>query len=140
MTIETSVAYKMYLVQREVIKHYNRNKLKPYNISYQHYLVLMVLLESGPLPVLRLGEKLAFQSGTITPIIKKMELRGLIERARAQEDERIVHVLLTAEGRHLIEQLNHVPEEMLAVANLTPREFASLMHISRKIVNNMRYY
>ncbi|TDM12221.1 MarR family winged helix-turn-helix transcriptional regulator [Macrococcus lamae] len=139
MTKESSVAYRLYLVQREVIKYYNRIKLKPYNLSYQHYLVLMVLLESGPTPVLQLGEKLAFQSGTITPIIKKMEARGLIERERMKQDERIVQMRLTDEGHELIIQLNHIPEEVLAFSSLTPREYTTLMHITRKIVSNMRY-
>ncbi len=139
MKNDSSVAYRLYLAQREIIKYYNRNKLKPYELSYQHYLVLMVLVENGPIPVLQLGEYLAFQSGTITPIIKKMESRGLIERERLKKDERIVLVQLTEEGRELIKQLNHIPEEMLDVSRLTTKEYTTLMQITRKIVRNMRY-
>lgn len=131
--------YQLYLVQREIIKKYNREFLKPYSLSYQHYLVLMALDEHHALPVLQLGEKLAFQSGTITPIIKKMEAKGLVERIRMSSDERVVEVTLTEKAKELIEPLKATPMNMYMTSNLSAEEYQLLMKLSNKLSNNMTY-
>ncbi|ARQ06298.1 MarR family winged helix-turn-helix transcriptional regulator [Macrococcoides canis] len=131
--------YQLYLVQREIIKKYNREFLKSYSLSYQHYLVLMVLDEYNALPVLQLGEKLAFQSGTITPIVKKMEANGLVERRRMSSDERVVEVILTEKAKKLIESLKETPLNMYMSSNLTIEEYQLLMKLSKKLTDNMTY-
>lgn len=131
--------YQLYLVQREIIKKYNREFLKSYSLSYQHYLVLMVLDEYNALPVLQLGEKLAFQSGTITPIVKKMEANGLVERRRMSSDERVVEVILTEKAKKLIESLKETPLNMFMSSNLTFEEYQLLMKLSKKLTDNMTY-
>lgn len=131
--------YQLYLVQREIIKKYNRKFLKSYSLSYQHYLVLMVLDEYNALPVLQLGEKLAFQSGTITPIVKKMEANGLVERRRMSSDERVVEVILTEKAKKLIESLKETPLNMYMNSNLTVEEYQLLMKLSKKLTDNMTY-
>lgn len=131
--------YQLYLIQREIIKKYNRKFLKSYSLSYQHYLVLMVLDEYNALPVLKLGEKLAFQSGTITPIVKKMEANGLVERRRMSSDERVVEVILTEKAKKLIESLKETPLNMYMSSNLTVEEYQLLMKISKKLTDNMTY-
>ncbi|MEE1106447.1 MarR family winged helix-turn-helix transcriptional regulator [Macrococcoides canis] len=131
--------YQLYLVQREIIKKYNREFLKSYSLSYQHYLVLMVLDENNALPVLQLGEKLAFQSGTITPIVKKMEANGLVERRRMSSDERVVEVILTEKAKKLIESLKETPLNMFMSSNLTFEEYQLLMKLSKKLTDNMTY-
>lgn len=131
--------YQLYLVQREIIKKYNREFLKSYSLSYQHYLVLMVLDEYNALPVLQLGEKLAFQSGTITPIVKKMEANGLVERRRMSSDERVVEVILTEKAKKLIESLKETPLNMYMSSNLTVEEYQLLMKLSKKLTDNMTY-
>lgn len=131
--------YQLYLVQREIIKKYNREFLKSYSLSYQHYLVLMVLDEYNALPVLQLGEKLAFQSGTITPIVKKMEANGLVERRRMSSDERVVEVILTEKAKKLIESLKETPLNMYMKSNLTVKDYQLLMKLSKKLTDNMTY-
>lgn len=134
-----TIDYQMYLAQREIIKFYNRNLLKQNQLSYQHYLVLMVLHEEKIMPVLQLGERLAFQSGTITPIIKKMETRGIISRHRSESDERIVMVQLTDEGHELVQKLLNVPIEMFKASNLDVQEYEKLMKYTQKILENVVY-
>ena len=133
----SSLDYHLYHAQHQLIKYYNRVLLKPYQLSYQQYLVLMVLNESDGLPVLKLGERLAFQSGTITPIIKKMELAELVTRIRSCEDERIVLVHLTSKGKTLIEQINTIPEEMLVHAGISYADYKHLMYLTDKITNSL---
>ncbi|UBH22856.1 MarR family transcriptional regulator [Macrococcus armenti] len=108
-------------------------------MSYQHYLVLMVLSEFQALPVLQLGEKLSFQSGTITPIVKKMEANGLVERRRMSSDERVVEVILTNKGTELIKSISEIPLDMLSSSKLTMEEYHQLMHLSKRLTENMTY-
>ena len=136
---KNALDYQLYLVQREIIKKYNRDFLKKYSLSYQHYLVLMVLSEYDALPVLQLGEKLSFQSGTITPIVKKMEANGLVERRRMSSDERVVEVILTNKGTELIKSISEIPLNMLASSKLTMEEYQQLMHLSKKLTESMTY-
>jgi len=131
--------YQLYLVQREIIKKYNRELLKSYSLSYQHYLVLMVLDEHNVLPVLQLGERLAFQSGTITPIVKKMEANGLVERRRMSSDERVVEVILTEKAKKLIEPLKDIPLNMYMSSNISVEEYQLLIKLSKKLSDNMTY-
>lgn len=136
---KNALDYQLYLVQREIIKKYNRDFLKKYSLSYQHYLVLMVLSEYDCLPVLQLGEKLSFQSGTITPIVKKMEANGLVERRRMSSDERVVEVILTNKGTELINSISEIPLNMLSRSKLTMEEYQQLMHLSKKLTESMTY-
>ncbi|UBH09113.1 MarR family winged helix-turn-helix transcriptional regulator [Macrococcus armenti] len=136
---KNTLDYQLYLVQREIIKKYNRDFLKKYSLSYQHYLVLMVLSEFQALPVLQLGEKLSFQSGTITPIVKKMEANGLVERKRISSDERVVEVILTNKGTELIKSISEIPLDMLSSSKLTMEEYHQLMHLSKKLTESMTY-
>ncbi len=131
--------YQLYLVQREIIKKYNRELLKSYSLSYQHYLVLMVLDEHNVLPVLQLGERLAFQSGTITPIVKKMEANGLVERRRMSSDERVLEVILTEKAKKLIEPLKDIPLNMYMSSNISVEEYQLLIKLSKKLSDNMTY-
>ncbi|WP_414043798.1 MarR family winged helix-turn-helix transcriptional regulator [Macrococcus animalis] len=137
--LTNTIDYQMYLAQRETIKFYNRYMLKENQLSYQHYLVLMVLHEEKVMPVLKLGERLAFQSGTITPIIKKMESRGIIARHRSESDERVVMVQLTTEGHSLVQELLEVPIKMFDASQLNTEEYKKLMKYSKKIINNVTY-
>jgi len=136
---QNSLDYQMYLAQREIIKFYNRNLLKEKQLSYQHYLVLMVLHEEKVMPVLQLGERLAFQSGTITPILKKMESRGVVSRHRSEKDERIVMIQLTEEGESLVKDLVKVPLQMFRNSKLEIEDYKKLMAYSKKVVQNVTY-
>lgn len=136
---QNSLDYQMYLAQREIIKFYNRNLLKEKQLSYQHYLVLMVLHEEKVMPVLQLGERLAFQSGTITPILKKMESRGVVSRHRSETDERIVMIQLTEEGESLVKDLVKVPLQMFRNSKLEFEDYKKLMAYSKKVVQNVTY-
>ncbi|MCE4955908.1 MarR family winged helix-turn-helix transcriptional regulator [Macrococcoides caseolyticum] len=131
--------YQMYLAQREVINFYNRHLLKQKQLTYQQYLVIMVLHESGTIPVLQLGHRLAFQSGTISPILKKMEIKGIIERYRNPDDERVVMIQLSEEGRLLSQELIDIPLQMFKASGLTPQEYKKLMIYASKVIQNVTY-
>ena len=83
-------------------------------LTYPQYLVMMVLWERDGVPVKDIGEKLFLDSGTLTPLLKRMETADLVRRTRSSEDERQVKIALTAKGHALKEQARAVPQAILA--------------------------
>lgn len=104
MKLENQICFSLYATTREMTKLY-RPLLAELNITYPQYLVLLALWETSPLSVKELGERLYLDSGTLTPMLKRMEKEHLIERYRSKEDERRVLVGLTDKGRQAEEKL-----------------------------------
>ena len=100
--------------------------LKELDLTYPQYLVLLVLWEHGELPVKRLGEHLRLDSGTLSPLLKRLEAAGLVRRERSARDERSVHVHLTGAGTQLRRKAVHVPLRIAAVTGFTLDEIEEL--------------
>ncbi|MFE2108391.1 MarR family winged helix-turn-helix transcriptional regulator [Kitasatospora sp. NPDC059463] len=100
--------------------------LKDLGLTYPQYLVMLVLWEHGDLPVKRIGEHLRLDSGTLSPLLKRLEAAGLVRRERSPEDERSVTVSLTGEGSALRERAGRVPRRLLAATGLPVEEMAAL--------------
>ncbi|MBH5334134.1 MarR family transcriptional regulator [Streptomyces pactum] len=103
-----------------------RQVLKETGLTYPQYLVLLVLWEHGELPVKQLGAHLRLDSGTLSPLLKRLEGAGLVQRERSARDERSVTVRLTADGAALKEDARAVPPQVIAASGLDPRELADL--------------
>lgn len=95
-------------------------------LTYPQYLVMLTLWESDGLTVKDLGEKLRLDSGTLTPLLKRMEAAGLLHRARDPQDERQVRISLTNQGTALREQAKLIPAAITAASGCSPQELASL--------------
>lgn len=106
--LDTMLCFAVYSLRRD-FDHAYREILRPYGLSYTQYVVLVALLHESGLTVGRLGELLGLDSGTLSPLLKRLEGRGLIERRREPDDERIVHVELTDAGEALRADLEDVP-------------------------------
>ncbi|WP_316525906.1 MarR family winged helix-turn-helix transcriptional regulator [Kitasatospora brasiliensis] len=100
--------------------------LRDLGLTYPQYLVMLVLWEDGELPVKRIGERLRLDSGTLSPLLKRLEAAGLVRRERSPEDERSVTVRPTAEGIALRERAGQVPRRLLAAAGLPLEDLATL--------------
>ena len=100
--------------------------LEPLGLTYPQYLVLLVLWEHGDQGVGELGERLFLDSGTLTPLLKRMESAGWLTRARAADDERRVVVSLTPAGRGLRQRARLVPLQLAAATGRTASELATL--------------
>ncbi|MBA2949539.1 MarR family winged helix-turn-helix transcriptional regulator [Streptomyces himalayensis] len=100
--------------------------LKELGLTYPQYLVMLVLWEHGELPVKRLGEHLRLDSGTLSPLLKRLEAAGLVRRERSAEDERSVRVNLTEAGADLREQALVVPRRIAAATGFDLREIRDL--------------
>ncbi len=100
--------------------------LKDLGLTYPQYLVMLVLWEHGELPVKKLGEHLRLDSGTLSPLLKRLEAAGLVRRERSVRDERSVEVRLTAEGVALRERATEVPRRIAAATGLDLAEVQDL--------------
>ncbi|MGW2548245.1 MarR family winged helix-turn-helix transcriptional regulator [Kitasatospora sp. NPDC001574] len=100
--------------------------LKDLGLTYPQYLVMLVLWEQGELPVKRIGEHLRLDSGTLSPLLKRLEAAGLVRRERSPEDERSVTVSLTEDGAVLRERAGQVPRRLLTATGLPVDDLAEL--------------
>ncbi|MEK4065438.1 MarR family winged helix-turn-helix transcriptional regulator [Peribacillus sp. FSL R5-0717] len=113
--LEDQLCFLLYASSREMTKKYKPllDKLK---VTYPQYLVLLLLWEQDTLTVKKLGELLALDSGTLTPMLKRMEQNGLIVRERSTEDERSVMIKLTEKGLGLQEDACFIPDRISAMS------------------------
>jgi DNA-binding MarR family transcriptional regulator len=107
-TLDRMMCFALYSAERRVGAIY-RELLAPWHLSYTQYLVLIALWNDGALTVGALGELLGLDSGTLSPLLKRLESRGLVSRTRAVSDERVVEVTLAEAGSALREELADIP-------------------------------
>lgn len=103
-----------------------RKLLRELGVTYPQYLVLLVLWEKDALTVSEIGERLFLDSATLTPLLKRMETQGLLERIRAKADERQVIVSLTQQGRELQHRAKAVPNGVFCATECSPDELTSI--------------
>lgn len=125
LRLESQLCFPLYAVSRMMTKAY-QPYLQALNLTYPQYLVLLALWEHKELSVKELGEKLLLDSGTLTPLLKRMEQHQWLSRARSSQDERSVRVRLLPGGLALREQACHIPEQLLAKLQLSAAEVAGL--------------
>ncbi len=113
--LEDQLCFLLYASSREMTKKY-KPLLDKLEVTYPQYLVLLLLWEQDTLTVKKLGELLALDSGTLTPMLKRMEQNGLIVRERSTEDERSVMIKLTEKGIGLQEEACFIPDRISAMS------------------------
>ena len=118
--LDNQVCFSLYAASREIIKLY-KPFLDKFNLTYTQYVAMLVLWEDEKSTVKDIGKRLHLDSGTLTPLLKKIESMGLIKRYRDVSDDRVVVVELTEKGRELKEEVLDVPHEMACKINI-PRE------------------
>lgn len=107
-TLEQHLCFALYRASRAMIRGYGP-LLEPLGLTYAQYLVLVVLSETDAVSVRQLGERLSLDSATLTPLLKRLEAQGAVERRRDADDERVVRVHLTEHGRALRAQCRDFP-------------------------------
>lgn len=108
LKLDKQLCFRLYATSREIIKRY-KPILDEYNITYTQYLTMMVMWEEEKISVKGIGKKLHLDSGTLTPLIKKLEKMELVKKYRDPKDDRVVIVELTDKGRELKEEMEEVP-------------------------------
>ena len=133
MLLDSQLCFPLYAAARQVTAAYVP-LLRPLGLTYTQYLVLLVLWEKDGLTVGELCRRLHLDSGTLTPVLKRMEADGRLRRERSREDERVVLIRLTAEGKDLRREALAIPQRMAACVPLTPEEGAALYSLLYKII------
>ena len=112
LKLDNQLCFSLYVCSKEIIR-----KLKPmleqYDLTYTGYITLSALWEQDDINVKELGKKLYLDSGTLTPLLKKLEAKGYISRVKDKSDERNIHILLTEQGKALKNKVIGSPKEML---------------------------
>ncbi|KZE69287.1 MarR family transcriptional regulator [Fictibacillus phosphorivorans] len=127
LKLENQICFKIYSAEREITRLY-RDLLQELNVTYPQYLVLLLLWEKDSLSVKELGKRLFLDSGTLTPMLKRMESNGLVERKRSVEDERSVIITLTEKGEALKEKAACIPNQLTQNMAMTKEELIHLSH------------
>ncbi len=137
LKLENQICFPLYACAKEVVRKY-----KPYldelDLTYTQYITMMVLWEKKEMNVKELGSYLYLDSGTLTPVLKKLESKHYIKRARSEKDERNLIICITEEGEALKEKAVLVPEKLGACIPLSAEEAASLYKILYKILENVK--
>ncbi len=133
LKLENQLCFPLYACAKELIKKYNP-LLEEVGLTYTQYITMMVLWEHENINVKNLGEKLFLDSGTLTPLLKKLEQKGYIERTRDKEDERNLMISITEEGKKLKKICKKVPEEIGKKIPLTKKESLELYRILHKML------
>lgn len=126
LKLDNQLCFAVYACSREITSLY-RPYLDQLGITYPQYLALLVLWDVQECSVKELGDRLYLDSGTLTPMLKRMEAADLIKRQRSVDDERKVNVRLTEKGKALKEEAYCIPEVLFSKSGVTPTEFQSLL-------------
>ena len=125
LKLKNQACFSLYACSKELIRLY-KPILDEFNITYTQYITLLVLWEEDDILVKDLGSKLLLASNTLTPLLKKIENVGLIERRRDKNDERNVYIKLTEKGIEMKEKALKIPEEIISKTGITEEEVTDL--------------
>jgi len=133
LRLEQQLCFTLYVASRATIAIY-RPLLDELEITYPQYLVLSILWEGGTCSVKEIGQLLRLDSGTLSPLLKRLEATGLITRQRRANDERVVDISLTSEGRDLQGQAAAIPEKVSGALDLPFEEYRRLMALLEQLM------
>lgn len=136
LKLENQFCFAVYALSREITKIY-RPFLEQLGLTYTQYLVMIVLWEKDGIPLKELGKSLNLDSGTLTPLLKKLEIEGLIQRKRDFKDERNLIIHLTEKGLELCGRAEEVPDKMRCRIPLAETEISSLREKLNFILRDM---
>jgi DNA-binding MarR family transcriptional regulator len=134
LKLENQLCFPLYAAAKEVVKKY-RPFLDEIGLTYTQYIAMMVLWERKAMSVKALGERLFLDSGTLTPLLKKLEKEDIVSRERSNEDERSVTVSITKKGEALREKAVAIPQKVGACIELPAEDVASLYGLLYKILD-----
>ncbi|MEG6584756.1 MarR family winged helix-turn-helix transcriptional regulator [Dendrosporobacter sp. 1207_IL3150] len=136
LKLDNQLCFAIYACSKEITRIY-RPFLEELGITYTQYITLLVLWETPEITLKELGERLYLDSGTLTPLLKKMETAGLISRQRSKEDERSLIVKLTDKGKELKKQAYDIPQKAFCSTQMSIDEAISLREQIHKVLNRL---
>ena len=134
MKLSNQLCFPLYAAARKVTALYTPF-LTELNLTYTQYLVLLVLWEQDGIPVSEICRRLHLDNGTVSPLLKKLEKEGLLEKSRSPEDERVVLITLTDTGRALQERAKEIPGKVGSCVRLTPVKALTLYQLLYELLD-----
>ncbi len=135
LKLDNQLCFPLYVAARKITAQYTP-LLKPLNLTYTQYIVMLVLWEENGIPVGRLCDRLHLDNGTVSPLLKKMEKTGYIRRERSSKDERKVEVFLTETGKQLKDKAKDVPVSMAGCSRISPEKGKQLYALLYELIND----
>ena len=136
LRLENQLCFPLYACAKEIVRQY-RKPLEPLDLTYTQYIVMMVLWEFGGMTEGELGKKVRLDSGTLAPLLKRLEKQGLIERIRPENNERKLFLKLTPDGEALKQKALAVPCAMQDVIQMPKEELLMLRDLLNKALYSM---
>ena len=133
LKLKSQLCFPLYACSKEIIRKY-KPFLDKFDLTYTQYITMMALWENESMNVRELGLVLFLDSGTLTPVLKKLESKGYLERKRSKEDERNLIVTVTEKGWELREEALSIPGSMSSCVNLEPEEASELYRLLYKVL------
>ena len=137
MKLANQLCFPLYAASRNVIGLYTP-WLKPMGLTYTQYIVFLVLWEKDGITVGELCEKLMLDNGTLSPLLKKMQQAGYVERKRSEADDRVVVITLTEKGKALQEKAKDVPEKVAGCIDLPQEKANQLYSLLYELLDSQR--
>ena len=135
LKLENQLCFPLYVCSKEVVKRY-KPFLDEIDLTYTQYITMMVMWEKKEINVKELGKCLFLDSGTLTPVLKKLEQKSYITRKRSDLDERVLDVKITEEGEKLKERALEIPAKISQCTSLEPEEAMQLYRILNKLLGS----
>ncbi|STO08816.1 MarR family winged helix-turn-helix transcriptional regulator [Exiguobacterium aurantiacum] len=139
LTLEHQICFQLYTASKELTRLY-RPILSPLNLTYSQYLVMLVLWEEDGIDMKQLGERLTLDSGTLSPLVKRLMQIDYVEKVRATDDERRVLLTLTESGRTLREQAEEVPLKVSGMLNIDEATYVDYMKVLIDIKSRLKAF
>ncbi|WP_297439332.1 MarR family winged helix-turn-helix transcriptional regulator [uncultured Clostridium sp.] len=136
LQLDKQLCFRLYAASREVIKRY-KPLLDEHNLTYTQYITMMVMWEAKKMTVKKIGEKLRLDSGTLTPLLKKLEAMEVIRKYRDPKDDRSVIVELTDKGLDLRDAVKDVPKKIMCTVGTDIEDLINLRESLDKLLNSM---
>ncbi len=135
--VDDQLCFALYNASRAMVSAY-APVLDGLGLTYPQYLVMLVLWEEDGLRVSRLGERLSLDSATLTPLLKRLEAQGVVRRQRSTEDERVVEVFLTAEGKRMKKKADAVSQCFFEKSGLSVKDLVALRDQLNALTSRLR--
>lgn len=135
LKLENQLCFPLYVCSKEIVKKY-KPFLDEIDLTYTQYITMMVMWEKKEINVKELGKCLFLDSGTLTPVLKKLEQKKYITRKRSDLDERVLDVRITEEGEKLKERALEIPAKISQCTSLEPEEAMQLYGILNKLLES----
>ncbi|MCR5343852.1 MULTISPECIES: MarR family winged helix-turn-helix transcriptional regulator [unclassified Butyrivibrio] len=137
LKLENQLCFPLYACSKEIIRAY-KPFLDKVDLTYTQYITMMVLWEKKEMNVKTLGEYLYLDSGTLTPVLKKLESKGYLKRTRSKSDERNLLVSITKEGEALKEKAKEIPAKIGSCVKLSEKDAKELYRLLYMVIDNVR--